>query len=144
MDFILHYYFDFNVITDHFDQVINGFWVTLKLSVISGALALTWGLILAVLRQLPGRALAPIRWLTIGYIDVFRGIPLLLVLLLVSGSLSSFAAPIGGEVIQSARVYDTARMIAFILLLIVIALLLVTGSRRLEVWASRWREEVVI
>jgi ABC-type nitrate/sulfonate/bicarbonate transport system permease component len=51
---------------------------------------------------------------------------------------------IGGEVIQSARVYDTARMIAFILLLIVIALLLVSGTRRLEVWASRWREEVVI
>ncbi|MGH3346148.1 MAG: ABC transporter permease [Nocardioides sp.] len=51
---------------------------------------------------------------------------------------------IGGEVIQSARVYDTARMLAFILLLIVIALLLVSGSRRLEVWASRWREEVVI
>jgi polar amino acid transport system permease protein len=99
MDFILQYYFDFNVITDHFDQVLSGFWVTLKLSIISGVLALTWGLILAVLRQLPGRPLAPIRWLSIGYIDVFRGIPLLLVLLLVSGSLSSFAAPVGGEII---------------------------------------------
>jgi NitT/TauT family transport system permease protein len=54
------------------------------------------------------------------------------------------AGTIGGEVIQSLRVYDTARMIAFILLLIVIALLLVSGSRRLEVFASRWREEVVI
>ena len=54
------------------------------------------------------------------------------------------AAGIGGEVIQSARVYDTARMFAFILLLIAIALLLVSASRRLEVWASRWREEVVI
>ena len=43
---------------------------------------------LAVLRQLPGRALAPVRWLTIAYIDVFRGIPLLLVLLLVSGFLA--------------------------------------------------------
>ncbi|HEX6150376.1 ABC transporter permease [Nocardioides sp.] len=51
---------------------------------------------------------------------------------------------IGGEVIQSARVYDTARMLAFIFLLIVIALILVSASRRLEVWASRWREEVVI
>jgi ABC-type nitrate/sulfonate/bicarbonate transport system permease component len=51
---------------------------------------------------------------------------------------------IGGEVIKSLRTFDTARMIAFILLLIVIALLLVSASRRLEVWASRWREEVVI
>ena len=54
------------------------------------------------------------------------------------------AAGIGGEVIKSARMYDTARMFGFILLLIAIALLLVAGSRRLEVWASRWREEVVI
>src|SRR5215204_6226773 len=89
MDFILSYYFDFNVITDNFDLVVNGFWITLKLSVISGILALSWGLVLAVLRQLPGRALAPVRWLTIGYIDIFRGIPALLVLLLVSGFLAA-------------------------------------------------------
>jgi len=54
------------------------------------------------------------------------------------------AAGIGGEVIKSARVYDTARMFAFIFLLIAIALVLVSASRRLEVWASRWREEVSI
>ena len=35
-------------------------------------------------------------------------------------------------------------MFAFIFLLIIIALLLVSASRRLEVWASRWREEVSI
>ena len=99
MDFILSYYFDFSVISDHFDQVLNGFWVTLKLSMISGVLALTWGLILSVLRQLPGRPLAPVRWVTIAYIDVFRGIPLLLVLLLISGGLSAFSSPIGGEVL---------------------------------------------
>jgi polar amino acid transport system permease protein len=47
--------------------------------------------VLAVLRQLPGRALAPVRGLTIAYIDVFRGIPLLMILLLVSGGLGAFA-----------------------------------------------------
>ena len=54
------------------------------------------------------------------------------------------ASGIGGEVIKSARVYDTARMFAFIFLLIAIALVLVSASRRLEIWASRWRQEVVI
>ncbi len=54
------------------------------------------------------------------------------------------AAGIGGEVIKSARVYDTARMFAFIFLLIAIALVLVSASRRLEIWASRWRDEVVL
>lgn len=54
------------------------------------------------------------------------------------------SAGIGGEVIQSMRTYDTARMFGFVVLLIAIALVLVSGSRRLEVWASRWREDVHI
>lgn len=54
------------------------------------------------------------------------------------------SAGIGGEVIRSMRTYDTARMFAFVVLLIVIALVLVSGSRHLEVWASRWRDEVVL
>ena len=89
MDFITNYYFDFDVMGDEFSRVLDGFWLTVKLSIISGVLSLAWGLVLAVLRQLPGRALAPVRWLTIAYIDVFRGIPLLLVLLLLSGFLSA-------------------------------------------------------
>jgi polar amino acid transport system permease protein len=84
-------YFDFGLMRDEFDPVLDGFWSTVQLSVISGALSLSWGLVLAVLRQLPGRALAPVRALTIAYIDVFRGIPLLMILLLVSGGLGAFA-----------------------------------------------------
>jgi polar amino acid transport system permease protein len=89
MDFIIDFYFDLNIMGDEFGRVLDGFWLTVKLSIISGALSLVWGLVLALLRQLPGRALAPVRWLTIAYIDVFRGIPLLLVLLLLSGFLSA-------------------------------------------------------
>jgi polar amino acid transport system permease protein len=92
MDFILEYYFDLGLMGDEFDRVLDGFWITVKLSVISGVLALLWGLVLSVLRQLPGKPLAPIRGLTIAYIDAFRGVPLLLVLFLVSGALSAFQA----------------------------------------------------
>jgi polar amino acid transport system permease protein len=92
MDVIIEQYLDLDIITENFDLVLDGFWQTLLLSGIGGALALTWGLVLALLRQLPGRAMAPVRALAIGYIDVFRGIPMLLVLLLVSGSLGAFAA----------------------------------------------------
>ena len=73
--------------------------MTIKLSVITGVCSLLWGLVLAVLRQLPGVALAPVRWLSIGYIDVFRGIPALLVLLLVSGFLA--AAQADGSIPES-------------------------------------------
>jgi polar amino acid transport system permease protein len=91
MDAIIEQYFDLNIITDNFSVVLDGFWQTLLLSVIGGALSLAWGLVLALLRQTPGRAATPIRGLAIAYIDTFRGIPLLLVLLLVSGSLGALA-----------------------------------------------------
>src|SRR5215208_8431617 len=89
MEFIREYYFDFGIMGDSLGVVWDGFVFTIKLSIVSGVLSLIWGLVLAVLRQLPGRALAPVRWITIGYIDVFRGIPALLVLFLVSGFLAA-------------------------------------------------------
>jgi polar amino acid transport system permease protein len=91
---------------DHFQDLMRGLWYTVKLSVLSGILALAWGLVLAVLRQSRGRFLTPLRWLAIAYIDVFRGIPLLLVLLLVSG-VSVFGAPVGGEIFPRELVSPT-------------------------------------
>ena len=65
MEFIRGYYFDFGLMGDEFGAVLEGFWLTIKLSILGGALSLIWGLVLAVLRQLPGRPLAPVRWLSI-------------------------------------------------------------------------------
>ena len=85
-------FFDFGFMADHFDAVLAGFWVTIQLSLVGGFFALAWGLILAVLRQLPGKVFAPVRWVTIGYIDALRGIPLLLVILLLSSGLAIMAS----------------------------------------------------
>src|SRR5215211_5343660 len=82
-----HQYFDWNIISDNFTFVLEGFGQTVELSILAGVLSLIWGLILALLRQLPGRGLLPVRALAISYIDVFRGIPLLLVIFLISGSI---------------------------------------------------------
>ena len=84
-------YYDLQLMIDEADPVLKGFWYTIELSLIGGVLSLTWGLILAVLRQLPGRIFAPVRWVTIAYIDAFRGVPLLLVILLISGGLGALA-----------------------------------------------------
>jgi polar amino acid transport system permease protein len=87
MSVFYHQYFDWTIINDNFTYVLKGFGETLELSIVAGVLSLLWGLTLALLRQLPGRGFAPVRFATIGYIDAFRGIPLLLVILLVSGSI---------------------------------------------------------
>lgn len=90
---ILDQFFNFHVMFDssNLTKVLNGFWFTVKLSIIAGILSLTWGLILAVLRQTPGKMGRLIRWPTIAYIDAFRGIPALLVILIVSGSLAALS-----------------------------------------------------
>src|SRR5688572_19309809 len=89
MDVVIEQYFDFSLMFDNFDIIMEGFWETIQLSVIAGALSLVWGLVLALLRQLPGRAAAPVRGATIAYIDAFRGIPVLLIILLISGGLGA-------------------------------------------------------
>ena len=87
MDVFIEQYFDLEIIGDNFSFVLEGFSETVQLSIISGILALVWGLVLALLRRVPGRPLAPVRFVTIAYIDAFRGVPLLLVILLISGSI---------------------------------------------------------
>lgn len=87
MSEFLHQYFDFTVMGDHFGEVLDGFVKNLLVFAVAGALALTWGLILALLRQLPGRKSMPVRGLTIAYIDVFRAIPILIIILLISGGI---------------------------------------------------------
>jgi polar amino acid transport system permease protein len=78
-------YFNFDVMREHFGEVLVAFLQNLLVFAVAAALALIWGLVLALLRQLPGRKLMPIRFLTITYIDVFRAVPILILILMISG-----------------------------------------------------------
>jgi len=66
MKAIQEQYFDFSMMAENFGEVFHGFLITIELSIVAGALALIWGLVLALLRQLPGRAFIPIRFATPG------------------------------------------------------------------------------
>ncbi len=50
---------------------------------VAEVLVLVWALVVALVRMIPGRAGAPLRWLAIAYADLFRGIPSILVLFIV-------------------------------------------------------------
>jgi polar amino acid transport system permease protein len=82
-----HQYFDFHIMGAHFSEILEAFFNNLLVFVVAAILALLWGLLLALIRQLPGRKFVPLRGLTIAYIDVMRAVPLLIVILLISGSL---------------------------------------------------------
>jgi polar amino acid transport system permease protein len=78
-------YFNFNVMGEHLGEVLVAFLQNLLVFAVAAVLALLWGLILALLRQLPSRKLAPVRFVTIAYIDIFRAIPILIIILMISG-----------------------------------------------------------
>jgi polar amino acid transport system permease protein len=85
MDVFFEQYFDFSIMGEHFGEVFEAFLQNLLIFLVAGVIALIWGLALALLRQLPGKGLMPVRFLTIAYIDVLRAIPLLIIILLISG-----------------------------------------------------------
>lgn len=89
MDAIVEQYFDFGLMWESRSEILEGFRYTLQLSIVAGILALIWGLVLALLRQAPGRVGLIVRVPTIIYIDAFRGVPMLLVILLIFGSLGA-------------------------------------------------------
>jgi len=67
---------------ESFPEVLSGFWVDLEMFAVAQVLILAFALLVAVLRNLRGPAFFPLRALAVVYIDLFRGIPLLLVILL--------------------------------------------------------------
>jgi len=78
-------YFDFHIMGEHFGEVFEAFLQNVLIFVVAGIVALIWGLVLAVIRQSPGKKSLPFRFLTIAYIDVLRAIPLLIIILVISG-----------------------------------------------------------
>ncbi|MDQ2631202.1 MAG: amino acid ABC transporter permease [Actinomycetota bacterium] len=63
--------------------MLDAFWLDVKLFVIVEAAVLVVGLALALLRTSRGPALFPLRLLTSVYVDVFRGIPTILLVYLI-------------------------------------------------------------
>ena len=64
-------------------KVVDGFWLNVKMFLIAEPIILAFGLLLAVLRLTKNPVLFPLRAFAIGYIDLFRGIPFIIVLFLV-------------------------------------------------------------
>jgi polar amino acid transport system permease protein len=69
--------------TASFPDVLSGLWLNVKIFLIGEVCILALGLAIAVTRSVRTPALFPLRAMAVVYVDVFRGIPLLLVVFLV-------------------------------------------------------------
>jgi polar amino acid transport system permease protein len=80
---VLDSFFSTSGFEDSFEPIVDGFWLNVKLMLVAEAFVLVLGLLVAVIRSLPGPVLAPFRLVALIYTDVFRGIPLILVIFMV-------------------------------------------------------------
>lgn len=75
-------FFSGEAIREAFPDVLRGFWLNLQVWLIAEVFILVIALVLAVMRSLHGPVVAPFRIFAIGYIDLMRGVPALLLILL--------------------------------------------------------------
>lgn len=76
-------FFDWNIAVQAFPRVIDGLLLNLRVLAAAAVLVLIFGLLLAVVRTLKSPVFFPLRILAKGYVDLFRGLPLIIVLYLV-------------------------------------------------------------
>ncbi|XOT96477.1 amino acid ABC transporter permease [Alcaligenes pakistanensis] len=86
MEKIVYYFFNWTLISPHLPEIMQGFWVTLQMAVMTVVLGTVLGLGLAVLRCYGWR---PVNLLMTLYVDVFRAIPQLVIIVLVFFALPS-------------------------------------------------------
>jgi len=68
-------FLDGRVFADSLPAIVRAFAVNIQLFVVAEILVLVLGLVIAVLRSLPGPALFPLRIIATVYTDVFRAVP---------------------------------------------------------------------
>ena len=76
------YFFDWQLYRESFPEIAEAFLINVKIFLIAEAIILVTALGLAVLRSLPGPVFLPVRALAIVYTDLFRGVPTILVILM--------------------------------------------------------------
>jgi polar amino acid transport system permease protein len=118
--------FDWSIIWSSRDGLIKGFWINIKLFFVSEILVLVWAMLVAVVRLLPGRACAPVRFLAIAYTDIFRGVPAVITIYLV----------VFGFALAGVPVFDSMSKNGQVFWLSVLALVLVYGAYVAEVYRA--------
>ena len=92
-------FFGWSTLTDGqaWKSLLKGFWINVQVFLIAEVIVLVWALVVAVMRLLPGPACKPVRLLATVYVDVFRGIPSLLVIYIVGFGLPQANVPVVGD-----------------------------------------------
>jgi polar amino acid transport system permease protein len=73
-------FFDLDQFRESFPDIAEAFLRNVRIFLIAEVFILAFALVIAVLRSLPGPVFFPVRALAVGYTDLFRGVPTILVI----------------------------------------------------------------
>ena len=76
-------FFDWDAFKDSFPDVLRGFWLDVKIFVVVEIVVLVLGLVVALVRASRAPTFFPFRILAASYTDIFRGLPVILVVYLI-------------------------------------------------------------
>ncbi len=76
-------FLDWGLIWDSLPDILDGFKLNLEMMFVAEALTLVWGMVIVLVRTAPGPWGRPLRILGAIYVDVFRGIPLIVLFALI-------------------------------------------------------------
>jgi polar amino acid transport system permease protein len=76
-------FFDLEVARDSLPRILSGLWLNIRVLVVAAVCVLILGLTIAALRTLRGPVFFPVRAVATVYTDLFRGMPLIIVLYLI-------------------------------------------------------------
>jgi polar amino acid transport system permease protein len=74
-------------------DVLGGFWLNIQMFLVAEVLILGFSLVFAMIRALRGPAFFPLRALVIVYIDLVRGLPIILLILLLGFGIPALQLP---------------------------------------------------
>jgi polar amino acid transport system permease protein len=86
-------FFSLEAMIASFPAVLRGFWLNMTIWLLGLVLVGLLGLLLAVVRSMKGPWFTPIRLLYAAYVDFFRGVPTLLLVLLFGFGIPALALP---------------------------------------------------
>jgi polar amino acid transport system permease protein len=95
---VVHTFFDGHVLRISMPSVLQGFWLNVRLFLVVEVIVLPWAFLVALLRVTSSNSWALSRWMAVAYVDVFRGIPAVIVIYLIAFGIPISSLPVLGNI----------------------------------------------
>ena len=86
-------FFNWSNFKEAWPVVLPGFWLDIKMFLVAEVLILVIALVVAMIRALRGPAFFPLRVIAVTYIDLIRGVPIILLILLLGFGVPALQLP---------------------------------------------------